>query len=402
MRSLRTALLRNVAAPCGVEAAGADIHSAWPRPHTLIRHTTNDAPERVAARSAGLRYVSDTGPGIRRRRAGTGFRYLDSNGRPVGDRATLFRIRSLAIPPAWTEVWICTDASGHIQAVGRDARGRKQYKYHAHWREVRDADKYEHMIAFARLLPALRARIARDMARPGLAREKVLATVVSLLDKTLIRVGNNGYARENDSYGLTTLRNRHVQIGGDELRFHFKGKSGKTWRLRIRDRRIGRVIRSIQDLPGQDLFQYVDGAGVIRTIDSADVNEYLRHLARMDVTAKDFRTWAGSVLAVLALGALGPADNATQGRRNVRRAIEAVAARLGNTPAVCRRSYVHPQVVEAYLDGALTAIERETGAGSRSGLPKEEDAVLRLLERRLGGTRAGGKRRRERNVARFA
>jgi DNA topoisomerase-1 len=291
-------------------------------------------------------------------------------------------------------VWICPDARGHIQAVGRDARGRKQYRYHPHWCEVRDADKYERMIAFAGLLPRLRVRIARDMARSGLPREKVLATVVTLLDKTLIRVGNGGYARENDSYGLTTLRNRHVQVGGDELRLHFKGKSGKTWRLRLRDRRIVRVIRSIQDLPGQELFQYVDEGGVVRTIDSSDVNGYLRELAGADVTTKDFRTWAGSVLAALALDAIGPAHNATQARSNVRRAIEAVAARLGNTPAVCRTSYVHPQVVEAYLEGAVPTLVRRPGCKARSGLPDEEDAVLRMLQRRLRSRRGSPATRR--------
>jgi DNA topoisomerase-1 len=360
----------------------------------MLRQNDSSAPERIAARSAGLRYITDAGPGIRRRRAGTGFHYVGHEGRPVSHRATLARIRSLAIPPAWTEVWICPDARGHIQAVGRDARGRKQYRYHPHWCEVRDADKYERMIAFAGLLPRLRVRIARDMARSGLPREKVLATVVTLLDKTLIRVGNGGYARENDSYGLTTLRNRHIQVGGDELRLHFKGKSGKTWRLRLRDRRIVRVIRSIQDLPGQELFQYVDEGGVVRTIDSSDVNGYLRELAGADVTTKDFRTWAGSVLAALALDAIGPAHNATQARSNVRRAIEAVAARLGNTPAVCRTSYVHPQVVEAYLEGAVPTLVRRPGCKARSGLPDEEDAVLRMLQRRLRSRRGSPATRR--------
>jgi len=379
-------------APRGCVPAGCSLSS--PDPHALTRPSTSKAPEQAVAQSAGLRYVSDAAPGIRRLRSGTGFRYAGPGGRAVTDPGTLRRIKSLAVPPAWTDVWICPDAAGHIQAVGRDAKGRKQYRYHPLWREARDADKYEHMIAFARLLPRLRARIARDMAGPGLSREKVLATVVSLLDSTLIRVGNDGYARENESYGLTTLRNRHVQVGSGELRFHFKGKSGKTWRLRVRDRRIVRAVRSIQELPGQDLFQYVDEAGVVRTIDSSDVNGYLRELAGGDVTTKDFRTWAGSVLAALALDAVGPARNASQARSNVRRAIEAVAGRLGNTPAVCRKSYVHPQVVEAYLEGTLPSLRRSAAGNGRSQLPKAEHAVLRLLERRLGGTAGGGARAR--------
>ncbi len=248
---------------------------------------------------------------------------------------------------------------------------------------MRDSDKYAHMIAFARLLPRLRTRIGRDMARPGHAREKVLATIVSLLDKTLIRVGNGDYAKQNESYGLTTLRNRHVSVDGQELRFHFKGKSGKTWRLSLRDRRIVRVIRHIQDLPGQHLFQYVDDGGGVRTVDSSDVNGYLRDCTGADVSTKDFRTWAGSVLAALALDAIGPVRNAAQAKSNIRRAIEAVAARLGNTPAVCRRSYVHPEILDAYVQGTRPLLARAPQGRPRSGLPPEEDAVLRLLELRL-------------------
>jgi DNA topoisomerase I len=356
-----------------------------------------DTTEKVAAHSAGLRYVSDSAPGIRRSQTGSGFRYLHSDGKLVRDHGARQRIRSLAIPPAWTDVWICPAADGHMQAVGRDAKGRKQYRYHPRWCQVRDADKYEHMVEFARLLPELRARIARDIASPGLAREKVLATVVSLLDKSLIRVGNGGYARENDSYGLTTLRSHHVQLGGHELKFHFKGKSGKTWRLSVSDHRIARVVRSIQELPGQDLFQYVDDAGATRTINSSDVNDYLRAVTDKDVTAKDFRTWAGSVMAAMALDALGPATGPTQAKSNVRRAVEAVAQRLGNTPAVCRKSYVHPRVVDAYMQGAdpFLRFARETKPSARRRLPEEEIAVLRLLERRSVGK--CGRRRRHRH-----
>lgn len=383
------------------EAAGESEGNPLSRqsPHPMRRRRSDDTPEKGAARQAGLRYVSDTAPGIRRRRAGRGFCYMLPDGRAVRDGATLARIRALAIPPAWTQVWICPLPNGHLQAVGRDARGRKQYRYHPQWREVRDADKYGHMLEFARLLPRLRARVARDMAKPGRTREKVLATVVSLLDKTLIRVGNDDYARQNDSYGLTTLRNRHVRVNGSELRFHFRGKSGKTWRLSLADRRIVRAIRQIQDLPGQHLFQYVDDDGAVRAIDSSDVNEYLREVAGEGVSAKDFRTWAGSVLAVLALDALGPARNATQAKAKIRRAVEAVGARIGNTPAVCRKSYVHPEVLETYQRSTSPLLGRAAQGEvqdpsdpsprqPRSLLPKEEDAVLRMLERRLGKARS--------------
>ena len=286
------------------------------------------------------------------------------------------------MPPAWSEVWICPDANGHIQATGRDARGRKQYRYHDDWRGVRDQDKYERLIDFAKLLPRIRQRIDADMGRRGTPREKVLATVVSLLDKTLIRVGNGEYARDNDSYGLTTLRTRHLDVQGSELRFHFKGKSGKTWRLRVRDRRIARVVRSIQDLPGQHLFQYVDDDGEIRSVRSTDVNDYLREIAAAEVSAKDFRTWAGTVLAAMALGAIGPFTTQTQAKMNVRRAIEAVAAKLGNTATICRKCYIHPQVVALYLEGTLPLVRAGDGRSS-SGLPREEAAVLRILGNRL-------------------
>jgi DNA topoisomerase-1 len=338
-------------------------------------------PAKTHARAAGLTYVSDLDPGIRRKGAGTGFGYWSPAGRPLANKSTLARIRKLAVPPAWTEVWICPDESGHIQATGRDARGRKQYRYHDDWRQVRDEDKYARLIDFAKLLPRIRRCVDEDMARRGAPREKVLATVVSLLDKTLIRVGNGEYARDNDSYGLTTLRTRHLDVRGSQLRFHFKGKSGKTWRLNVRDRRIARVVRSIQELPGQHLFQYVDDDGAIRTVRSTDVNDYLREIAGAEVSAKDFRTWAGTVMAVMALSAMGPFATQTQAKMNVRRAIEAVAERLRNTATICRKCYIHPDVVTRYLEGSLPVIRAE-GGKPRSGLPREEAAVLRILRDR--------------------
>jgi DNA topoisomerase I len=340
-------------------------------------------PHKAQARAAGLIYVSDTEPGIRRSAKGTGFCYHDASGRRISLQATLQRIRALGVPPAWTEVWICPEASGHIQATGRDARGRKQYRYHDDWREVRDQNKFERIVDFARLLPGIRARVAKDLSKRGAPREKVLATIVSLLDKTLIRVGNGEYAKENGTYGLTTLRSTHLDVEGSELRFHFKGKSGKTWRLRVKDRRIARIVRAIQDLPGQHLFQHLDEAGVCRSVDSSDVNAYLREVGGSDVSAKDFRTWAGTVLAAMALSAIGPFTNKTQAKTNLRRAFEAVASRLRNTTTICRKCYVHPEIVACYLEGSFPAIERGGGGSGGSGLPSEERAVLRLLERRF-------------------
>jgi DNA topoisomerase-1 len=342
---------------------------------------------RDAAEDAGLRYVSDEGPGIVRRRTGRGFSYRLPQGGPVKDAATLRRIRSLAIPPAWTQVWICPHADGHIQAIGRDARGRKQYRYHPRWREVRDTAKYGHLVEFARQLPAIRERIAADMARPGLPREKVLATVVHLLETTLIRVGNDDYARTNDSYGLTTLQDRHVKVEAGELRFAFRGKGGKVWRLGLRDRRIARIVRACQELPGQELFQYQDTEGVTRDVTSADVNAYLREITGHEITAKDFRTWAGTVLAAMALNEYERVDSQAAAKRNIRQAIERVAARLGNTPTICRKCYVHPAVLDGYLDGAIAIeVQRELAAELGSdiaGLPPEEAAVLALLVARL-------------------
>ena len=345
------------------------------------------------AERAGLRYVSDDEPGISRRRSGKGFAYIGVNGKPVKDPAMLDRIRKLAVPPAYTDVWICADEDGHIQATGRDARGRKQYRYHARWSETRDANKYERMIAFGAMLPRLRRRIDAHMRRKGVGRRKVLATVVHLLDSTLIRVGNEDYARANQSYGLTTLRNRHVDVSPSELRFQFKGKSGKMWKLKMRDRRIARIVRQIQELPGQQLFQYIDRSGKMRGVTSSDVNEYLREIAGEPVSAKDFRTWAGTVLAAMALGELHEFTSATAAKKNVKAAIEQVAARLGNTPTICRKCYVHPQVVDTYLDGTLAEHMRRKGR-SPAGLQPEEAAVLSFLKRRAAEQAAAPKRKR--------
>jgi DNA topoisomerase-1 len=339
---------------------------------------------RDAAESAGLVYVSDEEPGIRRKKAGKGFTYIRSGGGKVEDEATLKRIRKLAIPPAWTDVWICAKANGHVQATGRDARGRKQYKYHTAFREVRESTKYEKMMEFAQSLPAIRAKVAEHMALKGLPREKVLATVVNLLESTLIRVGNEDYARANKSYGLTTLKDRHVEVDGSELRFEFKGKGGKTWRLKVKDRRIAKIVRACQDLPGQELFQYVDEKGERRDVTSSDVNAYLREITGQDVTAKDFRTWHGTVMAAFALQEFQHLDSQAAAKKNIKAAIEQVASRLGNTPTICRKCYIHPELFTAYVEGQLLLeIKEEVEDSLRENLSKlkpEEAAVLTLLE----------------------
>ena len=340
-----------------------------------------------AAESAGLDYVSDEEPGIRRRRAGKGFAYWGPDGKVIRDPKTLERIRKLAIPPAYTDVWICPTPTGHIQATGRDAKGRKQYRYHPRWREVRDSTKFEHMLDFARTLPAIRARIDADMAKRGLPREKVLATVVHLLENTLIRVGNLDYAKQNKSYGLTTLRDKHVDVDGGKLRFQFKGKSGKEWSLQVKDRRIAKIVKACQEVPGQHLFQYLDENGERQKVTSTDVNNYLREISGRDITAKDFRTWAGTVLAAMSLGELEAFDSNAKAKKNVRAAIEKVSARLGNTPTICRKCYIHPEIVNSYLEGSLIdGIRQEVEAELREELASmkpEEAAVLTLLQRRL-------------------
>ncbi|MBM6593354.1 DNA topoisomerase IB [Microvirga pudoricolor] len=342
---------------------------------------------RDAAESAGLTYVSDEEPGIRRKKVGKGFAYMKPGGGKVEDDATLKRIKALAIPPAYTDVWICSKANGHIQATGRDAKGRKQYRYHAAFREIRESTKFEHMFAFARALPSIRETIDAHMKLRGLPREKVLATVVHLLETTLIRVGNADYAKQNKSYGLTTLRDPHVEVDGAELKFQFKGKSGKTWRLAVKDRRVARIVKACQDLPGQELFQYLDEAGERQSVSSADVNAYLKEITGRDITAKDFRTWAGTVLAAMALSEFETFDTQAKAKKNVRAAIEEVSSRLGNTPTICRKCYVHPEVFDCYLQGDLLIEVRETVEAKLrkdlAGLRPEEAAVLTFLEARL-------------------
>ncbi len=349
----------------------------------------------AAARAAGLRYVHDDRPGIRREARKGGFRYLDAQGGPVEDDATLKRIRSLAIPPAWTDVWICAQANGHLQATGRDARGRKQYRYHPKWRTVRDEVKYERMINFGQALPQIRKEVERALALPGLPREKVVATIVHLLEATMMRIGNDEYARENKSYGLTTLRNRHVRIDGSEVEFRFRGKSGVHHDVKVHDRRLARIVRSTRDLPGQDLFQYLDEDGERHTVGSADVNDWLRAVTGEDYTAKDFRTWSGTVLAALALREFEQFDSEAQAKKNVVRAIESVAEKLGNTPSVCRKCYVHPAVLDAYLDGTmlegLRARAEQSLAQELHALQPEEAAVLGMLQHRLARDAAAAK-----------
>jgi DNA topoisomerase-1 len=355
-----------------------EISPATPVPNT-------DPP--AAARAAGLRYVNDNRPGIRRERADTGFHYVDAHGAPVSDEATLARIKSLAIPPAWSEVWICAQANGHLQATGRDAKGRKQYRYHPKWRNVRDEVKYERMIKFGQALPAIRREVDRALKLPGLPREKVLATIIYLLETTMMRVGNEEYARTNKSFGLTTLRRRHVHVDGSDVEFRFRGKSGVFHKVKVHDQRLARIIQRTRDLPGQELFHYVDHDGQTHAIGSADVNDYLRAISGEDYTAKDFRTWSGTVLAALALGEYEKFDSAAQAKKNIVRAIESVAEKLGNTPSICRKCYVHPAVIDAYLDGAVLEVLRERAEqeliDELHQLQPEEAAVLTLLQQRL-------------------
>jgi DNA topoisomerase-1 len=352
-------------------------------PDTPVPNTEPPA----AAKAAGLRYVQDDRPGIRREAAKDGFTYLDAHGVPVDDDTTLKRIRSLAIPPAWTDVWICPQANGHLQATGRDARGRKQYRYHPKWRTVRDEVKYERMIKFGKALPQIRKEVDRALALPGLPRDKVLATIVYLLEATMMRIGNDEYARENKSYGLTTLRNRHVSIEGSEVEFRFRGKSGVWHDVKVQDRRLARIIQRSRDLPGQELFQYLDADGERHSVDSSDVNDWLRGITGEDYTAKDFRTWSGTVLAALALQEFEAFDSEAQAKKNIVRAIESVAEKLGNTPSVCRKCYVHPAVLDSYLDGTmlegLRARAEATLAQELQDLEPEEAAVLGMLQYRL-------------------
>ncbi len=352
-------------APCEGEAVNPGVNGSSYKRLPLL--------PAQSARAAGLRYVSDASGGIERRRAGSGFQYVKANGSTLHDRRVLQRIRMLAIPPAWENVWICAAADGHLQATGRDARGRKQYRYHARWREVRDETKYGRLAAFGTALPRIRRRVARDLARPGLPREKVLAVLVRLLEATYVRVGNEEYARANESFGLTTLREHQVRVDGSRLSFRFRGKSGVPHELELTDRRLARIVRRMQDLPGEALFRYVDEAGESRAVESADVNAYLKEAAGDEFTSKHFRTWSGTLLCARALHRLHPPASAAEAKRNIAEAVALTARELRNTAAVCRKCYIHPAVLEAYADGSLRRAWRGRA---------EEKALISLLRRR--------------------
>lgn len=340
---------------------------------------------RKTARRAGLRYVNETERGIGRVRHGQRFVYRSSTGKLVRDQRTLDRIRKLAIPPAWERVWICPSPSGHIQAAGYDTRGRKQYKYHPRWQEARDGQKYDKMLEFARALPKIRARVERDLRRKGLPREKVLAAVVKLLESTLIRVGNDEYAKHNGSFGLTTLRNRHARVRGRRVQFDFRGKHNIEREIGIDDSQLARVVRQCQELPGQELFEYINEDGEVRDVGSDDVNEYLREIAGEQFSAKDFRTWAGTVMAAWELRGSEPCESTSAGKRVVNEAISHVADKLGNTRAICRKCYIHPAVIEAYLEASLHELCGSNGhSRKRTGLSPQEAAVAALLKRASG------------------
>ncbi len=365
----------------------------WPAMSQML---IQDVPEsgtsvedlKAAAKAAHLRYVSDRRPGISRVPTPKGFRYLNPRGERITDEETISRIQKLAIPPAYQNVWICPDPNGHLQAVGRDARGRKQYRYHKRWREVRDQAKYSKMLIFGRLLPRIRERVEHDLALRGLPRDKVLAAIVRLLETTLMRVGNEEYMKANKSFGLTTLRKkRHVTVTGGAIHFDFRGKHGLEHHIDLQDRRLAQIVRRLQDLPGQELFHYLDDDGDPRPIGSDDVNDYLREITGEDVTAKDFRTWAATNLAALALRELEAFDTNAKAKKNVVQAVEAVSKMLGNTPAICRKCYIHPAIFEGYLDGSLLeTLQRraeKTLAEPGAGLSAEEAAVTAFLSRRL-------------------
>ncbi|CAN5419852.1 DNA topoisomerase IB [soil metagenome] len=331
-----------------------------------------DTLETTPAERTLLAYVNDQEQGLRRVADGKGFSYVDEDGKTVEDEATLARIKALAIPPAWTSVWICPDPNGHIQAIGRDQKNRKQYRYHTEWRADRDARKYDRMSAFGRALPKLRKRVEADLARRGLPREKVLAAVVSLLELTLIRVGNDEYAKQNKSFGLTTMRKRHLKLNGGGAVFEFVGKSGKKHKTGFRDRRLARIVAACQELRGQRLFQYLDDDGQRRAIESSDVNDYIRAACGDDFSAKDFRTWYGSLAALEALSTSPPPATQTEAKRTLNTCVKAVAGLLGNTPAVCRAAYIHPKVLEAFEASQLPK--------RRASSPRARElALLRLV-----------------------
>ncbi len=373
------------------------IHS--PKKNTLMGKNGTPALEQLpeepqkSAEVVGLRYVTDEMAGLRREPNGRGFKFFDAEGKLLRDPGVLVRIKSLAIPPAWRDVWICPYKNGHLQATGRDARGRKQHRYHPRWREIRDETKYTRMLAFAKALPRIRKRVNADLKLPGLSRNRVLAAVVKLLEVSLIRVGNEEYVKENRSYGLTTLRNRHAEVRGNKVRFEFRGKSGKEHSVDVEDPRLAQIVKTCQDLPGQDLFEYLDAEGQVQDVRSEDVNNYLQEITGQDFTAKDFRTWNGTVLAALALQEMEKFDSRAEAKKNLLRAIEAVAQRLGNTPAVCRKCYIHPAIMDCYLEGALAEnfevqAENELRRNLKH-LSPEEAAVLVLLQQRLAAQNNG-------------
>ena len=367
------------------------VHEVLPEPTFDLEPALDPA---ASAKAAGLRYISDRRPGLRRKKTPTGFRYTTAEGAPVKDTETLARIKSLVIPPAWTDVWISPLANGHLQTTGRDARGRKQSRYHPKWREIRDETKYERMAHFAEALPLIRQRVDHDLALPGLPKNKVLATIVRLMEETHIRVGNEEYARENHSYGLTTMQDKHVDVHGSHITFSFQGKSRVHHTIDLRDKRLAKIIQRCEDIPGHELFHFLDHDGTPHSIDSSDVNEYLRDITHQHFTAKDFRTWAGSVLASNLLAEFDPWTTATQAKKNVVEAIKRVAERLGNTPSVCRKCYVHPAVLEHYLTAlppgeakskiaeAKHEIEEEIKEHTHA-LRDEERTLLNLLEQKL-------------------
>jgi DNA topoisomerase-1 len=354
-----------------------------------VKSPTRQSCEHVdpvqSAADAGLRYVTKDSPGFTRKRRAADFIYLDTHGKVVKDKDHLARIRSLVLPPAWENVWICPNPNGHLQAVGVDARGRTQYRYHPRYREVRNETKFRKMLEFSQALPTVRKRVAQDLTKPGLPREKVLATVVRLLETTFIRIGNVEYARENESFGLTTLRNRHAQIEGSTVKFHFRGKSKQEHEVEVHDRRLAKIIRECQDLPGHELFQYVDESGQRSPIDSCDVNDYLKQITGADFTAKDFRTWAGTVHSALHLAEIGPFNSDTEAKRNIVAAVKYTAQRLGNRPATCRKYYIHPEVLEAYTDGTLLQYIKapeEPFLPTETSLHPEEQCVVKLIRSR--------------------
>jgi len=348
---------------------------------------TDNAEAVDSAKDAGLIYVSLGRPGWSRRRSGLGFQFFNQHGKGVKDQAEVLRIRELAIPPAWKDVWICPSARGHIQAVGKDARGRTQYRYHPKWRAVRDESKYGRMMQFAKALPKIRARVRRHLRLPDLPKEKVLAAIVKLLEKTLIRVGNDEYAKDNKSFGLTTIHNKHVDVNGSKVHFEFRGKSGVEHVIDIQDKRLAKIIRTCQELPEQELFEYVNEDGSRHDVTSSDVNAYLKEITGEDFTAKDFRTWAGTVLAAMALQEFEKFDSEAHAKRNVVAAIESVAKKLGNTMAVCRKCYIHPAIIDSYMEGSLAKLlKKRIGNKLRTALSKmrpEEAAVMTLLHARL-------------------